>query len=483
MNTSALEEIIRTYQNDVKLDPSDARAHHHLAMYYSRCNDYPMAVNHFEAALSAAPDFIDAHYHAGILFFKHEKWEKAQAQFLSVLRLDEKHIYAHFYSGALLLQVDKLNEAEQHFQFVLAINPDHAPALVNLGVLELKREAGQIAISYFTQALVLDSKNLEARRNLAATFMHYDRFENALVHYDELQKINALEIEDLYNMGVANAALGQLSTAIDYYQQVIAQHDTHSSALNNLAAIYIRLGQRSEAIALLQRALQVNQGDSASQFMFDVLTNNKKNPAASHEYVRHLFNNYALYYEQHLQKILRYSLPEQSLEILRSLHVQKFQHVLDLGCGTGLSGILLRNHSIQMTGVDLSHKMLMQARSKNVYDCLIEKDIISFLRDDPHHYDLIQALDVLPYFGELEELFDAIVPRMTENGLLVLSAEISEKLPWVIQDSMRFCHSSGYIQLLLTTLGLQLLHQSQGVARKENDQNLYAHIIVYKKCA
>ena len=251
-------------------------------------------------------------------------------------------IATHFYAGISALQSENLNQAEAHFQFILNINPDHVPTLINLGALELKRGEGQTAIAYFTQVLILDENNVMARQNLAATFMHYDRFENALTHYEELQKKNLLEIEDIYNMGVASAALGQLSVAINYYQQVIAQEESHNAALNNLAAIYIRLGQRSEAVDLLQRALQVKPQDSASQFMLDVLTNNQQNPAASQDYVRNLFNNYALYYEQHLQKILQYSVPKQSFEILQELGFNQFKQVLDLGCGTGLSGVLLR---------------------------------------------------------------------------------------------------------------------------------------------
>ncbi|MES2204321.1 MAG: tetratricopeptide repeat protein [Pseudomonadota bacterium] len=390
-------------------------------------------------------------------------------------------IATHFYAGILALQSENLSQAEKNFQFILNINPDHVPTLINLGALELKRGAGQMAIAYFTQVLILDENNVMARQNLAATFMHYDRFENAMTHYEELKKQNCLETEDFYNMGVASAALGQLSVAKDYYQQVLALDETHNAALNNLAALHIRLGQRSDAIDLLQRALQVKPQDSASQFMLDVLTNNKQNPMASQDYVRNLFNNYALYYEQHLQKILKYSLPEQALTVLHELQFNQFKTVLDLGCGTGLSGIALRACSQHLIGVDLSKKMLSQAHDKHIYDDLIEADIVSFLSDDSHNYDLIQALDVLPYFGELENLVNKIIPRLTTQGILLFSAEISEDQPWQIQDSMRFCHDPNYIRSILEGHGLKELYRSRVIARQENEQNLYAILLAYQK--
>lgn len=481
MGQPTLEEIIDAYQQAVTLNPSDAKAHHHLAMYYSQQNQCSVALQHFEAALRAEPNFLDAHYHAGLLLFKNNEWAMAEAQFLSVLALEVEHIPAHFYLGVLALQAEKLSQAEKHFQCLLMVNPDHVPTLINLGALELKRDAGQAAISYFTQALALDGNNSEARRNLAATFMHYDRFDNALTHYQELKKTSQLEIEDLYNMGVATAALGQLTVASDYYQQILLQQATHGAALNNLAAIHIRLGRRSEAIMLLQRALQAQPNDTASQFMLEVLLNKKQDPGASQEYVRNLFNNYAFHYEQHVQKILQYSLPQQSIEMLREFQKGMFQHVLDLGCGTGLSGAVLRASSVQLTGVDLSCKMLSQARDKHIYDQLIEADIVSFLREKQQCYDLVQALDVLPYFGELEVLFDAICSRLNINGVFIFSSEISEERSWKIQDSMRFCHHSSYIQTLLDSHSMRILQSSRVVARQENEQNLYVMLMLYQK--
>ena len=480
MNKPELKEIIDYYQQTVDLNPNDAKAHHHLAMYYSQQDNYSKARQHFEAALLTEPNFVDAHYHFGLLLLRNNEWAKAEGQFLEVLSLNSQHISAHFYIGVLLLQLERLDQAEQHFQFILGIKPDHVQTLINFGALELKRDAGQLAIAYFTQVLILDENNLDARRNLAATFMHYDRFENALTHYVELEKNNQLEIEDLYNMGVAAAALGQLPLAISYYQQVIAYNNKHSAALNNLAAIYIRLGERSEAKDFLELALQASPDDTASRFMLDVLMDRKQNPATSHDYVRHLFNNYALYYEQHLQNILQYNLPQQGLDILRALKFDSFQHVLDLGCGTGLSGVVLRDCSAQLTGVDLSQKMLAHARHKNVYDRLIESDIVSFLWSDAQCYDLIQVLDVLPYFGELNELFAALIPRLSKYGIIVLSAEISDEQPWQIQDSMRFCHNPDYIHEVLLSHSMRLLHRSRVIARQENEQNLYAMLMVYQ---
>lgn len=394
-----------------------------------------------------------------------------------------KEIPGHFYAGVSALQSENLHEAEAHFQYILNICPHHAPTLINLGALELKRGEGQTAIAYFTQALVIDENNVMARQNLAATFMHYDRFENAMTHYDELHRQNKLDLEDKYNMGVATMALGRFSDAIAYFHEVLQQIPQHGASLNNLAAIYIRQGKRQEAIPLLQSAIENNPNDECSQFMLNVLQKNTFQLKTSHAYVTNLFNNYAINFDQHLQKTLHYTLPQQSFDILRSLFAEKFQQVLDLGCGTGLSGVAFRGSCEYITGVDLSQKMLAQARTKNIYDALFEADILTFLKETSHVYDVIQALDVLPYFGELEELICAVIPRLNDQGIVLFSAEMSVDQPWKVQDSMRFCHHADYIHALFSSQNMRLLHRSNVISRQENEQDLYVTLFAYQKVA
>jgi predicted TPR repeat methyltransferase len=52
--------------------------------------------------------------------------------------------------------------------------------------------------------------------------------------------------------------------------------------------------------------------------------------------------------------------------------------VLDLGCGTGLSGQALRPLARRLTGVDLSPAMIDARRTRTVYDVLTVAEITAF---------------------------------------------------------------------------------------------------------
>jgi predicted TPR repeat methyltransferase len=466
------------YTEAIRLNSDYAEAHNNLASLLAQSGDYPSALEHYRIAVHCAPDFTLAHYNLGLLLLRHQKIEAAKTQFKNVITLNPNHLQAHFYLGTLALNDNALLDAEHHFKEALSINPEHVDTLVNLGVIALKRDEAQLAIDYFTKALALDEKNIDARHNLAATFIHHDRFENALTHYSTLLDYAPTQIEYQYNAGVAEMALGHLNKAQTHFETILKQQPNHFSSLINLAAIYTRLDNRDTAIHLLTQAHQINPDDAPCRFMLDALLGQQPNAGACPEYARNLFDNYALYYDQHLQQTLHYTLPQHLARMLHQL-IQNppLKHTLDLGCGTGLSGVVLQELSETLIGVDISGKMLSQSRAKNIYNELIESELVAFLQETQNTYDLIVSADVLPYLGELETLFQALTPKLSNHGLFIFNIEISENEPWQLQKSARFSHHPQYIHSLAQQHQLTVVRKEHITSRQQSGEDLL--VIVY----
>ena len=90
--------------------------------------------------------------------------------------------------------------------------------------------------------------------------------------------------------------------------------------------------------------------------------------------------------------------------------------VLDAGCGAGLCGPLIAPCARRLVGVDLSGRMLAQARDKNVYDELIQRELTSYLRDSPAVFDAIVSADTLVYFGPLRDVVAAAARALRPGG-------------------------------------------------------------------
>lgn len=480
-HTHQIDLATEYYQKAIELAPDYAQAHNNLAGIHAINGRYQYALQGYKNALHAEPDFAAAHYNLGLLFMNNQQLTAAKTQFNNVITLNPDHTQAQFNLGVLALADNDLDTAEKAFNQVIEHDANDVQSITNLGVIALKREHHQLAIDYFTKALALDNAHLEARNNLAATFVHHDRFENALMHYDVLLKNDPDNTEYLYNSGVAQMALGHLNEAIDHFEHLLELQNDHFAALNNLAAIYIRMENKIKARSLLERAVTANPQDQTSQHMLRALSGATLTASTCPDYAANLFNNYALHYDQHLTGHLGYTLPNQLIRVLSELDINSIAHGLDLGCGTGLSGQVLRDSCQRLDGVDISSKMLDKARDKGIYDNLFESEALTFLEQTSRHYGLIVAADVLPYFGELDALFKAIKTRLISGGYFIFTTEISNISPWQLQETARFAHHADYLSDLAATHHLDTCYHEIVIARRQEGIPLSVFLIALKR--
>ena len=146
--------------------------------------------------------------------------------------------------------------------------------------------------------------------------------------------------------------------------------------------------------------------------------------------------------------------------------------VLDLGCGTGLAGLNLKQFCQKIEGIDLSNSMLEQARIKGVYDKLIHGDIVEHLTEAELDFDYFISTDVFVYVGELSDVFRLIKSKNTRKGKLVFSTEHTEREGFYLEKSGRYSHSKTYIESLCGKYDYHLSHYSEVDLRKEKSEFL-----------
>lgn len=101
------------------------------------------------------------------------------------------------------------------------------------------------------------------------------------------------------------------------------------------------------------------------------------------------------------------------------------KNVLDLGCGYGWFCRYARdNHAASIVGVDISEKMLAQARSMTLGEGIAyRRDDLATLSLAPLAYDLVYSSLALHYLHDIERLLATIYQSLTPGGMLVFSAE------------------------------------------------------------
>ncbi len=255
------------------------------------------------------------------------------------------------------------------------------------------------------------------------------------------------------------------------------------------------LGEHDEATLAYQEALKLGPNDPYVRHLVmaaGALPSGKRAPP---EYVTAVFDGYADRFETHLLA-LGYVAPVRirlALETHPKLaHDEPLGPVLDLGCGTGLVALAIGDLPLgPITGVDLSPRMLEQARAKRLYAELRQDDIMSDLtRQTDQRWPVIIAADVLVYFGALEDVFAAVHARLEPGGWFLFSIEdlladhdgtIAGNGSWALHRLGRYAHTTDYVHDTLTAAGFRVVRCDRQPMRQEAGQGVPGMLIVAER--
>src|SRR3954469_24483917 len=217
------------------------------------------------------------------------------------------------------------------------------------------------------------------------------------------------------------AADGDLAAAADLYRQAAELAPGFASAWFALGEAREALGDRDGARAAFARA-QATDPEDRHGAALHLARLGAADPATRelHGYVRTLFDQYAPRFDRALED-LGYRAPALLRDaVVAEAEGSRFGTMLDLGCGTGLAGAAFRPHVDWLVGVDLSSKMIEEARGKGAYDALTVGDIAQFLAEQHAagaSADLIIAADVFAYIGDVGAVCVAVARVLAPNGL------------------------------------------------------------------
>jgi predicted TPR repeat methyltransferase len=268
------------------------------------------------------------------------------------------------------------------------------------------------------------------------------------------------------------AADGDLAAAADLYAQAAELAPGFASAWFALGEAREALGDRDGARAAFEKAQGADPEDRHGAALH-LARLGAADPATRelHGYVRTLFDQYAPRFDRALED-LGYRAPALLRDaVVANADGRRFGTMLDLGCGTGLAGAAFRPHVDWLVGVDLSSKMIEEARRKGVYDTLTVGDITQFLgqqRAAGSSADLIIAADVLAYIGDVGTVFDAVTRVLAPNGLFGFTVETHAGEGAIVGAKMRYQHGEAFVRRALADAGMIIRRLDAVSTRNEN---------------
>jgi predicted TPR repeat methyltransferase len=278
-----------------------------------------------------------------------------------------------------------------------------------------------------------------------------------------------------YKWALDQAARGDFVAAADILAQTAELAPGFATAWFALGAIRDRLGDRSGAIAAFERARDADPEDyHGARLQLARLGAGDATPEMTAVYVRRLFDQHAANFDAAATERLKYRGPQILFDaVARACAAAgrplRFGTMLDLGCGTGLSGAAFRPVSDWLVGVDVSPGMIAQARGKGLYDRLVAAELHEFLAGESGATcHLVLAADVFVYCSDLAPIAGAVARVLEEGGLFAFTVERSPGVGVVLQPTLRYAHSEAHVRAALEAAGLGVVTLEAASTRTEN---------------
>jgi len=442
-----LDEAMAAYTRILKRDPRNFNALNLLGMVHHQQGRHERGEDLIRAAITLAPTVAGFHNNLGNALLAQRRLEQAEDAYREAIKMQPDYAEAHNNLGVVLLGQGKVVEAMAQLVYTINLKSDYPSARNNLGnVLRARCRYGE-AVNCYRDALMLRPDYVQARANMA----------------------------------IALLAMGKSDEAIVESQRALEQRpDDLSSILTRCIALE-QSGRIAEAIESYGAALRLQPKAVGLRFHLAALTGENTFDVPPRDFITQLFDNYADTFERHLTQTLKYRAPELLVEAMDAAGVRRDGQVVDLGCGTGLCGKLLRPKAKRLIGVDLSSHMVGQARERKLYDELFVDEIVAFLSVRFEQFDLAIAADVMIYFGDLQKVLAKVGQALKPGGVVAFSVEKYDGDGYMLNPTRRYAHSIGYIRSVAKSIGLIEVSVSECILRTEHRKDVLGWAVVLRR--
>jgi predicted TPR repeat methyltransferase len=267
---------------------------------------------------------------------------------------------------------------------------------------------------------------------------------------------------------------GDLPAAADLLLQAIELAPNFVTAWFTLGEIREELGEPDAAIAAFRKAHAADRDDRHGASLRLMRLGAEPLAGMPQGYVQALFDQYAPRFESALVDDLGYRGPELLFRAVLSVRASArkpafFKRAIDLGCGTGLAATAFAKEVDHFIGIDLSPRMIEQARTTGFYAALEVADMVQGLRTKPDaSADLILAADAMVYVADLTAVLSEARRVLAAGGLLAFTAETHAGKGVIIGEGLRYAHAPGHVRASVEAAGLKLSLLEDRSARNED---------------
>jgi 2-polyprenyl-3-methyl-5-hydroxy-6-metoxy-1,4-benzoquinol methylase len=178
------------------------------------------------------------------------------------------------------------------------------------------------------------------------------------------------------------------------------------------------------------------------------------------------------------------------------LRKRRINRVLDLGCGLGIWGFLIRTYvspDAQITGLDISAETLKRIQKLHLYDNVILSDATTIELTDV--FDAILLVEFLHGLKDQDKFLEKLEGKLAKNGILIVAGPSDLKMrktlrqrnysiyEYYLRGFFLIDAQTGKSKLMRKSKAIKILAMLLGFARKISYKKDTLHIIAFKEAS
>ena len=375
--------------------------------------------------------------------------------------------------------------AEQAGRRALQLTPEWPVAVTELASMLARQGQATEAIALAQQAVRLDGDNAEVLSRVIDIAHSAQRLDLALQWMAHAMAVTPHTLELRLQFAHDLRLTGKPEEAVAAYDAMLQAVANEPRALLGRAQTLLAMGEHERASKDTEALIALQASNEEYRFWHDVAQG--RTPARQPiGMVRNLYDGMAHIYDQHIVEGLKYKLPREVARQINALYPDNRLNVLDLGSGTGLLGACLGRINGGLIGVEISPKMIEKAAKHGVYDRFHNVDLLDALRETPDSlYDVIAALDVFIYVGELGTAIPDAYRVLRNGGRFIFSCETAQagEESLVLRSTQRYAHRAGDVEALCRSSGFEEVSLEPMTLRYENNEPVQGFLVIATKPA
>jgi predicted TPR repeat methyltransferase len=440
----------------------------------------------YEQAVALAPEFAKAHFNLGLVALHAGDMEGAARGIGRSLELEPGNADEHLLLGNVLQALGRTDEAIAQWTLATELAPNAAAAWVNLGSHMRARGQTAAALVALERATQIEPDMAVAHLELGIARTAAGRWDDALSSLAAARRLDPDALPIALHEADALRLSGRVEAARSALIAAQSRHPESGEISKALGLIALSEGLREEAAAHYRAALARLPDDAEVRHLLSA-AEGRPTETAPPEYVRNLFDAFADRFDAELRSDLRYTVPPMLATELRSAWgvAPGALRAVDLGCGTGLMGLELRPDCTHLVGVDLSPRMLEQARLRGMYHELVCADLLTYLDAcGTGSFDVVTAADVFIYESRFGMVFDQCRRVLVPGGWLAFSIETHLEAGGamsLLRPSGRFAQDGDALARLAERSGFEVVVRRVLVLRWDHGVPVGGEVVVLRR--